>query len=212
MYCPHCCGAEQIFGQALAEHDLRDYRAHGPSRTTRLLVEALETEGIKDQRLLDIGGGVGAVQHELLKAGASEAISVEASSAYLQAERQEAERQGHAGRITYYHGDWVDLAPQLPPVDVVTLDRVICCYPDVRALVGLSAAHAAKLYGIVFPRDTWWIKAGSRLINLALRLSHNPFRAFVHPTKEIEAEIRGKGLERRYHRKTFLWQIMVYAR
>ncbi len=42
MYCPHCCGADKIFSQGLAEHDLRDYRAHGPSRTTGQLIEALK--------------------------------------------------------------------------------------------------------------------------------------------------------------------------
>lgn len=144
--------------------------------------------------MLDIGGGVGVIQQEFLKDGVSHAISFEASSAYFQADRQEAERQGHAGRITYYHCDFGHLAPQLPPAGVVTLDRVICCCPDMRALVVLSAARAAKLYGIVFPRDTWWIKAGSRLINFVLKLSGNSFRAFVHPTKEVEAVIRANGL------------------
>lgn len=61
----HSCGAAKRFSQGLAEHDRRDYRAHGPNRTTRLLVEALEAEGIKDLALLDIGGGVGVVQHKL---------------------------------------------------------------------------------------------------------------------------------------------------
>jgi 2-polyprenyl-3-methyl-5-hydroxy-6-metoxy-1,4-benzoquinol methylase len=212
MNCPHCCGVEKTFGKGLAEHDLHDYQAHGPSKTTRLLIEALKAAGIEGLRLLDIGGGVGVVQHELLAAGVSSAISVEASSAYLQVAQRESERQGHAGRITYYHGDFVDLAPQLPQADIVTLDRVICCYPHMQALVGLSAARAAKFYGVVFPRDTGWMKAGGWLVNLLLRLQHNAFRAFVHPTTEVEAVVRANGLERRYYRKTFLWQVLVYAR
>jgi magnesium-protoporphyrin O-methyltransferase len=212
MNCSHCCAAEKIFSQGLAEHDLRDYRSHGPNRTTGLLVEALKAMGIEGLRLLDIGGGVGAVQHELLEAGVNSAVSVEASSAYLQAAEQEAERQGHADRITAYHGDFVDLATQIPRADIVTLDRVICCYPDMRTLVSLSAIRAAKFYGVVFPRDTWWMKVGSRLINLGLRLSHNSFRAFVHPTKEVEQIIRAQGLERRFSRKTFFWQVLVYSR
>ncbi len=90
--------------------------------------------------------------------------------------------------------------------------KVSCCYPNLRALVGLSSGRATKLYGVVFPRDTVWIKAGSRLINLFLRLQHNSFRMFVHPTSEVEALVRTNGLERRYYRETFLWQVIVYVR
>ena len=212
MNCPQCCGAEKMFGRELAEHDLHNYQAHGPGKPTRLLIEALKAAGIEGLTLLDIGGGVGAIQHELLKAGVNRATAVDASSAYLQADRQAAERQGHTARITYHHGDFVELAPQLPRADIVTLDKAICCYPDMRALVGLSAARAGKLYGVVFPRDTGWMKVGSRLVNFFLRLRHNAFRMFVHPTAEVEAVIHANGLQQRYCRKTFLWQVRVYAR
>lgn len=212
MNCPHCQGAEKIFDSGTAERDLRDYRAHGPSKTTRLLIEALKGAGIEDLALLDIGGGVGAIQYELLKGGASSAICIEASSAYLQAARQEAKRQGYAKRIGYHHGDFVDLAPQLPQADIVTMDKVICCYPDMQALVELSSARAGKLYGVVFPRDTWWMKVGGRIANLFLRLRRNAFRIFVHPTAEIEAVAGANGLKRRSYRRTLLWQVIVYGR
>jgi hypothetical protein len=212
MTCPHCQGVEKIFDQGTAERDLKTYRAQGPGTTTRLLIEALKAARIENLTLLDIGGGVGAIQHELLKDGASSAIAIDASSAYLQAARQEAERQGHANRIAYHQGDFVELATQLPQADIVTLEKVICCYPDMRALVGLSSAHAGKLYGVVFPRDSWWMQLGGRVINLFLRLQRSTFRFFVHPTEAIEAVVRANGLERRYYRKTLLWQVIVYAR
>jgi hypothetical protein len=50
---------------------------------------------------------VGAIQHELFKDGLGSAIAIDASSSYLQAVRQEAERMGYAARITYHHGDFV---------------------------------------------------------------------------------------------------------
>jgi 2-polyprenyl-3-methyl-5-hydroxy-6-metoxy-1,4-benzoquinol methylase len=212
MTCSHCRGVEKIFDQGTAERDLKAYRAHGPDTTTRLLIAALKAAGIVDRTLLDIGGGVGAVQHELLKDGVRSAIAIDASSAYLHAARQEAERQGHANRIVYHQGDFVALAPELPQADIVTLEKVICCYPNMRALVGLSSAHAGKLYGIVFPRDTWWMRLGGRLFNLFLQLQRNAFRIFVHPTAAIEAVVRANGLERRYYRKTLFWQVIVYTR
>ena len=212
MTCPHCRDADQIFDQGTAERDLKTYRARGPRTTTRLLIAALKAAGVADLTLLDIGGGVGAIQHELLKDGARSAIAIDASSAYLHAARQEAERQGHSGRIAYHQGDFVELAPQLPQADIVTLEKVICCYPDMHALVGLSSARAGKLYGVVFPRDTWWMRLGGLCVNLYPRLQRNTFRFFVHPTEAIEAVVRANGLERRSYRKTLFWQVIVYTR
>jgi magnesium-protoporphyrin O-methyltransferase len=210
--CPHCQGAEETFDTGTAEGDLRDYRRHGPGKTARLLIEALKAFGVEGSTVLDIGGGVGVIQHELLKGGANSATHVDASSAYLQAARREAERQGHADRINQLHGDFVALASQIPQADIVTLEKVICCYPDVDALVGLSAARAGKLYGVVFPRDTWWWKIFEYVANLFSRLQRSTFRIFVHPTERVEAVVRANGLERRYYRKTLIWQIVVYAR
>jgi hypothetical protein len=212
MTCPHCQGADKVFDQGTAEHDLKAYRAHGPGTTTRLLIEALKAAGVVDLTLLDIGGGIGAIQHELIKGGARSATAVDASSAYLHAAKQEAERQGHANRVAYHQGDFVGLAPQLPEADIVTLEKVICCYPDMRALVGMSSARAGKLYGVVFPRDSWWMRLGSLFINFSLRLERSTFRFFVHPTAAIEAVVRANGLKRRYYRKTWFWQVIVYTR
>ncbi len=212
MQCAHCQGADKIFNSRMAHRELRKYQTQGPGKTTRLLIEAIRSADIEGATLLDIGGGVGVIQNELLDGGVRSAIDVDASSAYLDAAREEAERQGHASRITYKHGNFVDLARQLPLADLVTLEKVICCYPDMRSLVSLSSTHARRLYGFVVPRDTWWMRLGTGLVNLALRLQRNPFRTFVHPTREIDAVLRANGFERRYSSRTFVWQVLVYAR
>ena len=69
MPCSSCLGIEKQFDQAWAADDLRRYRKRGPMRTTQLLVDALKAEGVEGQTLLDIGGGIGALQNELLKGG-----------------------------------------------------------------------------------------------------------------------------------------------
>ena len=126
--------------------------------------------------------------------------------------RARAEGQGYAHRIAYHQGDFVELAPHLPQADIVTLEKVICCYPDMRALVGLSSARAGKFYGVVFPRDTWWMRLGGLFVNLSPRLQRNAFRFFVHPTEAIEAIVRANGLKQYYYRKTLFWQVIVYGR
>src|SRR5688572_3812124 len=185
MDCCQCKGIETLFNEKEAQNNLKAYRKDGPAKTTRMLIEALKAQGIEGMTLLDIGGGVGAIQHELLRAGVESAIGVDASTAYVKAAQQEAERQGHADRVSYHHANFVDLAPQIPPADIVTLDRVICCYHDVQALVGSSVAKAGMLYGLVYPRDTWWMRAAVPIGNLYFRIVRNPFRVYVHPTRAV---------------------------
>jgi magnesium-protoporphyrin O-methyltransferase len=210
-----CCqGVDELFGERAARHDLRRYRNRGPSRSTRLLLNALRAEGIAGATVLDIGGGVGVIQHELLHAGAESATGVEASGAYLRAAREEAARRGHAERITYREGDFVALADGVAPADVVTLDRVICCYPDMEALVGASAERAQRLYGLVYPRDPRWLRFGLRfVVNGCMRLTRRTFRTYAHRTAAVDAAARRRGLEPRLRRRVGLvWQVVVYRR
>ena len=212
MGCPQCQGIERFFGRRQAERQLKHYRAHGPDKTTRLLLDALRAAGVDGLSLLDIGGGIGAIQLELLRAGVASATDVDASTGYLAVARGEAEREQLDGRVSYHHGNFVDLAADVAPADVVTLDRVICCYPDMRALVSASTAKATRLYGLVYPRDTWWMRAILGAGNAFLRLQRTPFRVFVHPSATVDALIQGAGLRPRYHRNAGLWQVSVYAR
>jgi len=212
MNCCQCQGIETRFNQKRAVQKLSQYRRKGPEKTTRTLIDALMAEDVKGMTLLDIGGGVGAIQHELLRAGVASATNVDASTAYISAAKEEAEWQGHAARMRHYHGNFIDLAVNIPSTDIVTLDRVICCYHDMQRLVESSSAKAGKLYGLVYPRDTWWVNCGFSFENFTLWLQRNPFRVFVHPTEEVEAIVRSNGLEQRFHQQAGMWQVVVYAR
>ncbi len=212
MNCSQCQGIEDLFDDKMADKELQQYRARGADKTTRMLIEAIEQEGVQGATLLDIGGGVGAIQMELLAAGCQSATDIDASPAYLRAAKAEAERRGLAGRVSYQHGDFVDLAEKIPGADIVTLDRVICCYPEMEKLVELSAGRARRWYGLVYPRDTLWIRAGMRLINLLFRLRKSSYRGFIHPTRAVEALINRSGLKRRFYRQTLIWQVVVFSR
>ena len=212
MSCCQCCGYEEQFNRKVAAGDLRKYRKRGPMRTAQMLIDALKTEGVEGLTLLDIGGGVGAVQHAMVKAGVAHATAVDASTAYLAAAAEEAEQQGHADRIHPRHGDFVAVAAEVEPADVVTLDRVICCYADMQSLVALSAERARRLYGVVYPRRTWWTRLDFVLLNTLHRLRRSPFRAFIHPPDAVDALIREKGLTRRFYAQTWMWQVVVYGR
>jgi magnesium-protoporphyrin O-methyltransferase len=177
------------------------------------MLDAVRREGIEDASVLDIGGGIGAIQFELLDAGAGRATSVEASAAYLRVAREESRRRGLADRIAYEAGDFVELADGVEPADVVTLDRVICCYPDMESLVGRSAERARRVYALVYPQDRWWVGLGIRATNLCMRVSRRAFRAYVHRTKDVDAVARAHGLAPRVARRAGpIWQVAVYVR
>ncbi|MGE5249242.1 MAG: class I SAM-dependent methyltransferase [Bacteroidota bacterium] len=212
MNCCQCQGIEETFSPEYVAGELDRYRRRGPAKTTLMLIEALKQAGVSGSTLLDIGGGVGAVQHALLAAGVKTAIDVDASAAYLSVARAEAARRGLSHRIEHKHGNFVELAADVPAADIVTLDRVICCYDDMQRLVGSSSALARRLYGVVYPRDTWWIRLGLAIGNFFLRLRGSSFRAFAHPSGDIEALIAAKGLTRRFARRTFAWQVAVFDR
>lgn len=210
-----CCqvdGIEEYMDRELAARELRSYRSRGPAKTTRMLLDALNNAGAQGGSLLDIGGGVGVIQHEFLKAGSLEAVSVDASSAYLEAAEEEAAHRGHVDRLRQLHGDFVQLAGEVPRADVVTLDRVICCYDDMEKLVGLSAERAKNLYGVVYPRDHALTVALVWLENLYHRLKGREFRAFAHASRAVDAVIRSKGLKLVSGRNTLLWKVDVYRR
>lgn len=211
----NCCqiqGIEELFSKQFVTRELSRYRSKGPDKTTRLLTKAIEDAGVQGLTLLDIGGGVGAIQHELIASGVDQATDVDASTAYLEAARDEAQKRSLADRVTFRHGNFVDLAADIPAADIVTLDRVICCYPDMNRLVDLSAARARKLYGLVYPRETWWVRTGLAVQNFFLRMRKSPFRTYSHPTRSVETILEKYGLKQRFYRRTMIWQVAVYAR
>ena len=207
-----CCipDYDAEFDDNRARRDLDEYRAKGVSGSTRRLVEALLAQGVEGTTLLDIGGGVGIIQLELLAAGVTSSVDVDASAPYLRSAEVEAATRGLGDRTAYRHGDFVALADAVEAADIVTLDRVICCYPEVQALITASAARARRLYGLVYPVDRWWTRLAVGLANLLPRLSRSAFRGYVHPQPLVDRLIRDAGLVRVYRHAGRVWQTEVY--
>lgn len=212
MSCAQCQGIAQEFDGRMARRDLRRYRRRGPSATTRMLLDALEEQPVEGGSFLDVGGGIGAIQHRLMEAGAAHGTHVDGSPAYLAAAREEATRRGHEDRVRFLAGDFVDLAPEVEAADIVTLDRVICCYPDMPALVDATAARARRVYGLVFPRERRANRLGFALLNLVQTLRRRPFRVFLHSTSAVQERLRSHGFRKRVHLESFLWQVHLYLK
>src|SRR6266699_2961595 len=210
-----CCGpkpCESQFDRKLAARELKNYRAHGPEPTGRALIHLLRRALTDGSTLLDIGGGIGAIQYDLLEAGVRDVTAVDASTAYQQAARAEAERRGVSARIQFLLGDFVTLAPEVAAADIVTLDRVVCCYPDMEPLVRLSAERCRRLYGLSYPRYRWPVRAVVSTENAFRRLFRNPFRSFVHSPTVMDQLLRALGFTLQSKVRTFAWEVVVYER
>jgi SAM-dependent methyltransferase len=209
-----CCQPDYdaAFDAKAARRQLSEYRRSGPRGTTRRLLDAIKIAGAPDATVLDVGSGIGIIGLELLAAGAASVTNVDAATANVAVGRHEIERRHLSDRATFRHGDFVALAGEIEPADIVTLHRVVCCYGDWTALIDASVIRARRLYGLVVPNDRWWVRLAIRCGNFVVRLSGQSFRGYVHPERTIDQRIRAAGLERRLHHRGWVWQTLVYAR
>ena len=206
------CAADRQFNDKKAAEELKRYRLKGPRPTTRLLRDGLVHAGIMSGTLLDIGSGIGSLTFGLLERGVTGAVAVDASSAFNAVARQEAERLGQADAVEFVHADFVSVSSELPTATLVTLDRVVCCYPSYEALLNAALTHAERCLALSYPRDVWYVRLGMMLENTQRRLKRNPFRTFVHPAGQMEELIRSAGFQLSTRRKTWMWSADVYAR
>ncbi|MHB8649972.1 MAG: class I SAM-dependent methyltransferase [Gaiellaceae bacterium] len=207
--CTPDCG--RFFNRRVAGRDARRYRSRGLTATAAELVAlAGDADGAS---VLEVGGGIGAIELELLAGGARTVTNVELSPAYEQeAEALLAER-GATDRARRLVGDFVAEAAAIEPHDVVVMHRVVCCYPDADALVGLGAARAHRRLLLTYPQERAVVRAGVRAINAFLALGRGSFRVHVHPVERMQAVAGAHGLtlERRV-RRGLLWESASYVR
>jgi magnesium-protoporphyrin O-methyltransferase len=213
---PSCCpcfgnAAEGQFTATIAGRDLRRYRRKGPGTTTRLLRDGIAASGAH-ALLLDIGSGIGSLAFELLDRGVARAIVVDASSSYLAAAREEAQRRGRSDAVEFIHGDFLRVGPDLPIANVVTLDRVVCCYPHVEALLQEALRHSRDRFGFSYPRDVWHVRAALAIENGMRRVRRNPFRSFVHSATVMEDIVTRAGFALLSRRESRVWSSDVYVR
>lgn len=211
-----CCscdftGIAGQFDAKKAAKQLRGYRRGRVARTTRLLRDGVVATRLNDGTLLDIGAGIGALTFELLERGVSNAVAIEASNGYIQAATEEATRR-RVGSVRFVLGDFVAIGADVPTADIVTLDRVVCCYEDYRSLLDQATAHAGRGIALSYPRDRWFVRLGVRMENALRQLRSATFRTFVHSADDMQRRIRDAGFELATRSQTAAWAADVYVR
>ena len=210
-----CCdpdGYDAIFGERFARRIAKRYRKRGLDRASRRIVRFLTERGIKDATVLEIGGGVGEIQIDLLRKGAARTTNLEIATGYEAEARRLLEQSGMAGRVTRRHVDIATAPEEVEPADVVVLHRVVCCYPDYERLLTAAGSHARRLLVFSHPprnvvsRGFLWVQ------NRVLRLAGKSFQAYVHPPEAMLAVLQKQGLTARYQARGAVWHVVGLER
>jgi 2-polyprenyl-3-methyl-5-hydroxy-6-metoxy-1,4-benzoquinol methylase len=210
-----CCtpkGYRRIFSEKSARAEARRYRRKGLDATSRQIADLLKKRGVEGRTLLEVGGGIGAIEIELLKAGIARAVNVELTPTYEDAAGQLLHESGLADRVERRVMDFADAGAEIETADIVVMNRVICCYPDMPKLAGAAAEHARGVLVMSFPSDRWWTRLGLTVVNFGFRVIRMQFRVFLHPPELILDAVERHGFKTRLNERGLLWQVAALER
>lgn len=176
------------------------------------MVGFLRGRGLERGSVLEIGGGVGAIQIELLQAGAAHATNLELSPEYEEAAVKLAREAGVEDRLERRLGDVVQEPVLAQAADAVVMHRVVCCYPDYDALVGAASDRAKRYLVMSFPRPRLLIRAAMRAVNVLARLLRWEYRTWVHPPEALVQAAERRGLALTAEWRGRIWQVAALER
>jgi 2-polyprenyl-3-methyl-5-hydroxy-6-metoxy-1,4-benzoquinol methylase len=212
---PDCCspkGYRSVFSEKRARAEARRYRRRGLDPTSRRIAEFLQRQGIQGRTLLEVGGGIGAIQIELLKAGITRAVNIELTPTYEEAARALLREAGLEARVERRVMDFAEATGEVETADIVIMNRVICCYPDMPKLTGAAAEHTRELLVMSFPKERWWTRAVISMGDFVLRVARQQFQVFLHPHDEIIATAERHGLKAMSNQAGFFWDVASLRR
>jgi 2-polyprenyl-3-methyl-5-hydroxy-6-metoxy-1,4-benzoquinol methylase len=188
------------------------YREHGVDKTARRMIAFLEEHGIVGATVLEIGGGVGELQIELLERGAARTTNLELSPAYDEEAMRLMRESGHEGRAERRFHDIATDPDEVEPADVVVLHRVVCCYPDYERLLAAAADHARRVLMFSYPPRNVLSRLMLGTQNLLFRLQRKEFRTFAHPPARMLGVVEERGLAHTYSYRPIVWEIAGFER
>jgi hypothetical protein len=207
-----CADYDKIFDEKKARSKASEYARNGLTGHAPRIVQFVRDKNPPGYTLLEIGGGIGAIQLELLKTGAARATNVELATQYESVASELIRERGLGDRVERRLGDFVREADAISGADVVIMNRVVCCYPDADALVGAAADHARRFLVMTFPVDRWWTRLGIAVENTCFAIRSDTFRAYVHPTSAVLAAAQRRGMRPVEHSRGFIWQLIALER
>lgn len=207
-----CCatGLDGVFSDRVARHEANRFRKKGlPVRSRRLLAAIESTIPLDGVSAREVGAGVGALSITMLQRGVASASIIDAVPVYIGVARALASEYDMDDRLDIELADYVVRAEALPDVDLLVMDRVVCCYPVWRDMLRVAASDARRVIALTYPRDAAWVRFGIGAINLFQRLRRQAFRVFVHPPTEMHALLAGHGFRTDVVGHRGVWEIAI---
>jgi magnesium-protoporphyrin O-methyltransferase len=201
-----------MFDPRAARRSLDRYRKKGLGDLEKRMLASVGTDARPGEQVLEIGGGIGTIQAELIEKGAERGEIVELVSAYGPYARELAKDKGIADRVTFRVADLLEDRKAAAPADVVVLNRVVCCSPDGLALTELAAQLTRRALVLSFPRDRMLVRVGLRLVNLWLRMLGRSFRVFFYRPSALRAAAEAEGLRVFDRGRGRLWEFAALQR
>jgi hypothetical protein len=201
-----------MFKPRMARRSLEKYRKKGHGDLERQMVAAASQGGLAGARVLEIGGGIGTIQSELLEAGAERGEVVELVPAWEPYARELARDKRLEERTSFRVADVLDDPESVEPADVVVMNRVVCCSPEGVRLAAVAAGLARRTLVLSFPQDVFWVRAGLRVVNAGLRLMGGSFRVFAHPREALLGAARAEGLSLAESGRGAIWEFAALSR
>jgi magnesium-protoporphyrin O-methyltransferase len=172
------------------------------------MVAFIAEQGLSGASVLEIGGGVGGIQVELLRRGAARTTNLELVDSYEADAKVLAHAAGVADHITRRQLDIATSPEAVEPHDIVVLHRVVCCYPDYQRLLGAAANHATSMLVFSHPPRSLISRAVFASENACRRLRRNPFRTYVHDPDALVSAAERANLQVRYRHPGFAWHVV----
>ncbi len=190
------------------------YKESGLTKSSEILLGYLNEEGLAGKTILDLGCGTGSFSVEALKAGAAQCVGVDLSPEMIRNASELTAKTGFSDKAKFVVGDAANL--QHPVSDAVVLDKVICCYPEVNALLKSASASSSKMLGFVVPRDEGIVKGplrlGVGLFNLVEKLRKRKAPMYLHSLKKIDGLLEASGFVQKRKTPSRFWLVFLYTR
>ena len=212
---PDCCspkGYRWIFSERSAKTEAKRYRKRGLDGTSKSIVDFLNARGVSGDTVLEVGGGIGGIQIELLKAGATRATSVELMPTYEDVAAGLLAEAGLSDRVERKVMDFAASEQNVETADVVVMNRVVCCYPDMPRLVHAASRHARKVLVMTYPTRNPLLILVVGVANVILSVFRREFHIFLHSPEAILATSGEDGLSTVLNHKGILWTTAALAR
>jgi magnesium-protoporphyrin O-methyltransferase len=139
-------------------------------------------------------------------------VNIELTPTYEEAAQGLLREAGLEDRVERRVMDFAEGTSDVEAADIVIMNRVICCYPDMPRLAGAAADHTREVLVVSFPKERWWTRAGISLGDLALRVARQQFQVFLHPPDKILAAAERHGLKTVSTQTSFFWEFASLRR